>query len=42
MILKEREKDSHIVEEFESYKMIVDENTEIEKVETPDGTKYKV
>ncbi len=42
LIFSERDTESKIVEEFDSYKMVVNENTELEKIQTPDGVKYKV
>ncbi len=39
LILAEKTKDSHELIEFDSYKTVIDENTVIEEVDTPDGVK---
>ncbi|MFI3207105.1 MAG: glycoside hydrolase family 31 protein [Clostridia bacterium] len=39
LILAEREFESHELQEYDAMKTIVDENTKIEEIETPDGTK---
>ena len=39
LLLAEREENSRELVEFDSYKTVVDENTKIEEVETPDGIK---
>ena len=39
LLLAEREEDSRELEEFDSYKTVIDENTKIEEVETADGVK---
>ena len=39
LFLAEREEDSRELEEFDSYKTVIDENTKIEEVETADGVK---
>ncbi len=39
LLLAERPHQSHELQEFDGMKTIVDENTKIEEVETPDGTK---
>ena len=41
-LLAEREIESKCVEEFDSYRMVLNENTKIEKVQTADGVKLKV
>jgi len=42
LLLSEREWESRTLEEFDSYKTIIDENTVIEEIETPDGLKRKI
>ncbi|HEY8421993.1 MAG TPA: glycoside hydrolase family 31 protein [Thermoclostridium sp.] len=42
LLLAEREQESRTLEEFDSYKTIIDENTVIEEIETPDGLKRKI
>lgn len=42
LLLKERDHESKNLEEYDSYSTVVDENTRIEKVVTPDGTKEVV
>jgi len=39
LLLKERDYESRTLEEFDSFKTIVDKNTQVEQVETPDGIK---
>lgn len=41
-LLKERNEESKIVEEFDSYKMVVNENTKVEKIQTVDGEKSQI
>lgn len=42
LILAEREEESRELEEFDSYKTIVDENTKVEERDTPDGVKRMI
>ena len=42
LLLAEREYESRILEEFDSYKTVIDENTLIEEIETPDGIKKRI
>lgn len=42
LLLAEREYESKSLEEFDSYKTVVDENTKIERIVTPDGIKEVV
>ena len=42
LLLAERAIESKCVEEFDSYRMVLNENAKIEKVQTPDGVKLKV
>ncbi len=42
LLLKERDYESKYLEAFSSYKTIIDEDTRVEKVDTPDGTKEVV
>lgn len=39
LLLAEREENSRELEEFDSYKTVIDENTKVEEVETADGVK---
>lgn len=39
LLLAEKEWESKIVEEFDSYKAVINENTKIEEIQTPDGIK---
>lgn len=39
LLLAEKERESRILEEFDSYRLVIDENTKVEEVETPDGIK---
>ena len=39
LLLAEREENSRELEEFDSYKTVIDENTKVEEVETADGIK---
>lgn len=41
-VLMEREHECREVEEFPSYRRIIDQNTEIEEIETPDGIKKRI
>lgn len=42
LLLAEREQESRSLEEFDSYKTVIDENTVIEEIETPDGIKRRI
>lgn len=42
LLLKERDYESKNLEEFDSFKVVVDENTKIEQIATPDGMKEVV
>ncbi len=42
LLLAEREYESKTVEEFDVYQTVVNENTEIEKIQTPDGEKQQI
>ncbi len=42
LLLAERENESRVLEEFDSYKTVIDENTVIEEIETPDGLKRRI
>lgn len=42
LLLKERDYESKNLEEFDSFKTVIDENTKIERVVTPDGIKEVV
>ncbi len=42
LLLAERKFESRILEEFDSYRTVVDENTKIERIVTPDGIKEVV
>lgn len=42
LLLAEREWESKNVEEFDVYQTLVNENTEIEKIQTPDGVKQRL
>lgn len=42
LLLAERDYESRTLEEFDSYKTVIDENTVIEEIETPDGVKRKI
>lgn len=42
VLLRDRERESRTLEPFDAYRMVVDENTVIEEVETPDGVKKVV
>lgn len=42
LLLAERKIESKCVEQFDSYRMVLNENAKIEKVQTPDGVKLKV
>ena len=42
VLLAEREIESKCVEQFDSYRMVLNENAKIEKVQTADGVKLKV
>ena len=42
LLLKEREYESKTLEEFDSFKTVVDENARVERVVTPDGVKEVV
>jgi alpha-D-xyloside xylohydrolase len=42
LLLKERDHESRTLEEFDSFKTVVDENTKIERIVTPDGIKEVV
>jgi len=42
LLLAEREYESRVLEEFDSYKTIIDENTVVEEIETPDGIKKRI
>ena len=39
MLLKEREKDSKVIEQFQSYRLDSEETSQVKRVETPDGVK---
>lgn len=39
LLLKERDYESRNLEEFDSFKAVTDDNTKIERIATPDGTK---
>lgn len=39
LLLKERDYESKNLEEFDSFQPVMDENLEIERIDTPDGTK---
>jgi len=39
LLLSERSKESRILEEFDSFRMVLDEKSVVEKIETPDGIK---
>ncbi|MBO5197135.1 MAG: DUF4968 domain-containing protein [Lachnospiraceae bacterium] len=39
LLLAEKERESRVLEEFDSYRLVVDENTKVDLVETPDGVK---
>lgn len=42
VLLSEKEKESKTVESFDTYRMVVNENTQIEEIVTPDGVKRVV
>lgn len=42
LLLAERKRESHVLEEFDSYRMVINENTRIEEVKTPDGIKRRI
>lgn len=42
LILSERSYESHILEEYDSYKTVEDENAETESIVTPDGVKQRI
>lgn len=42
VLLCEKDRESKTLEEFDSYKMVVNENTQLEKIQTADGIKFKV
>lgn len=42
LLLAEKERESRILEEFDSYRMVIDENTKVDLVETPDGVKRMI
>lgn len=39
LLLKEREKDSKVIEQFQSYRLDSEETSQVKRVETPDGVK---
>lgn len=39
LLLKEREKDSKVVEQFQSYRLDSEETSQVKQIETPDGVK---
>lgn len=39
LLLAEKERESKLVEVFDSYKAVINENTKIEEIQTPDGVK---
>lgn len=42
LLLAERDRESKCVEAFDSYRMVVNENTQIEEIQTPDGIKRRI
>lgn len=42
LLLREREKDSHQLSYFESFKTVVDDNTVVKQIQTPDGVKSRI
>ncbi len=42
LLLAERERESHVVEEFDSYRTVINENTRVEEFQTPDGVKRRI
>ena len=42
LLLAEAPKESKLLEEFDSYKTVVDENTKVEEIATPDGIKQMI
>lgn len=42
LLLAERTSESKCVEEFDSFRPVINENTEIEEVQTPDGVKRRI
>ena len=40
LLLAERDRESKCVEAFDSYRMVVNENTQIEEIQTPDAVSY--
>ena len=42
LLFRERERDSHQLYHFDAYRTVVDENTVVKQVETPDGVKSRI
>jgi len=42
LLLKERERESRIMDGFDSYRTVIDENTEVDLIETADGIKRSI